>query len=70
MKIHDWNAKLAENDEVEVSFKITDLNTPKNFVNIFQAGKDILESSDSSDDYVLALTSFVLLMRRAIRQAR
>jgi hypothetical protein len=75
LKLYGWDAKLLENKEVEVSFKLQGINKPEIFVAAFQAGKSIIESMQGGTgmawfDYIMPVSYFATLIQQALKKSQ
>jgi len=75
LKLYGWDAKLIENNEVEVSFKLQGINKPELFVAAFQTGKTIVDGMQGGTgmawyDYIMPISYFGILVQQSLKKAQ
>jgi len=74
-KIHNWNAELDGENNVQISFDIAGIGKPEIFVTIFQAGKGLIERIQSGGtgsywDIFLPLITLVSVIQEGLKKSK
>jgi hypothetical protein len=78
IKIYDWNAEIEEKEgqkEVKISFNIQGVNQPEKCVQVFQSGKNAIETLQSSEDisffdYYFVLSGLIGVVIKALKKSK